>query len=56
MKNPQKVFSTIGSLALLASVVMFLVGSNNNHLTELKDFFWVPLVLAAVSFLAANKK
>lgn len=56
MKNPKKVFSTIASLALLASVIMFLVGSNSSHLTELRDFFWVPLVLAVVSFMAANKK
>ncbi len=56
MKNPKLVFSIIGSLALAASIIMFIVGSNSSHLTELKDFFWVPLILAAASFMAANKK
>lgn len=56
MQNPKQVFSIIGSLALIASIVMFVVGSNSGHLTELKDFFWIPLILSAVSFMAANKK
>ncbi len=56
MKDPKKIFSVIGALALLASITMFIVGSNSGHLTELKDFFWAPLILSAVSFLAANKK
>lgn len=56
MKNPKQVFSAIGSLALLASIIMYVVGSNSTHLTELKDFFWVPLILSAVSFMASTKK
>lgn len=56
MKDPKKIFSVIGALALVASITMFMVGSNSSHLTELKDFFWAPLILSAVCFLAANKK
>lgn len=56
MKNPKQVFSIIGALALAASAIMFVVGSNDSALTELKDFFWVPLILASVSFMVANKK
>lgn len=56
MADPKKLFSALGSLALLASIIMYAVGSNSNNLTELKDFFWIPLILSAVSFLAANKK
>ncbi|MBT5824563.1 hypothetical protein HOH67_05565 [Candidatus Peregrinibacteria bacterium] len=43
-------------LAVLASVVMFVVGADSSHLSELKDFFWVPLPLAAVLFWAGAKK
>ncbi|MEK9159735.1 MAG: hypothetical protein AAB383_03315 [Patescibacteria group bacterium] len=56
MKNPKKIFQVIGSLALIASIAMFIVGSNSGHLTELKDFFWAPLILAVVCFFAATKK
>lgn len=40
----------LGFLALIASAGMFIVGSDSSHLSELKDYFWVPLPLAAVLF------
>lgn len=55
MDKQKKLFNTIGVLALVAAVVMYGVGSTNGHLTELRDFFWSPLILAAVCFAAANK-
>ncbi len=52
----KKLFPTLGSLALIASIVMYFVGSNSNNLTELKDYFWSPLILAAICFAAAFMK
>lgn len=43
----------LGSLALIASVAMYFIGKDSSHLSELLDFFWVPLPLAIVSFIAA---
>jgi hypothetical protein len=46
----------LGLLALLASAGMFIVGNGSTHLSELKDFFWVPLPLALVLFGLGLKK
>lgn len=56
MKDPKKLFKIVGFLALAASVIMYAVGSDSSHLSELKDFFWSPLILAVVCFAAAQKK
>lgn len=55
MKNQKKIFHIIGVLSVLAAVVMFGVGSSNPNLTELVDFFWIPLVLGVVSFLVSGQ-
>jgi hypothetical protein len=34
---------------------MFAIGSNSSHLTELKDFWWIPLPLGAIALLLSNK-
>lgn len=54
MKKP--LFLALGVLCVLAAVVMYYVGNNSGHLSELKDFFWVPLPLAAISFIIYLKK
>lgn len=46
----------LGFLSLSAAVVMYLVGSNSSHLTELKDFFWVPLPLGVILLIAGFAK
>lgn len=55
MKDQKKIFNTIGGLAVAASFIMYSVGSSDSALTELLDFFWSPLILAVVCFIAANK-
>ena len=35
----------LGVASLFASALMFIVGSNNGHLTELLQFFWIPIPL-----------
>lgn len=52
-----KVFLIIlAVLCIAASVVMYIVGSDSSHLSELKDFWYVPLPLAVVALLGAFKK
>ena len=48
LMNKKAVFGTIGILALIASIAMYVVGGNSSHLSELKDFWWMPLILAAI--------
>jgi hypothetical protein len=51
--NKKIIFGTVGALALIAAAVMYKVGNNSSHLSELKDFWWVPLPLAIICFLVA---
>jgi CDP-diglyceride synthetase len=51
--SKKTVFGVIGGLALIASIVMYKVGSSSSHLSELKDFWWMPLPLAVICFLVA---
>jgi hypothetical protein len=55
MKDQKKIFQVIGSLALIASLAMYMVGSSDSALTELVDYFWSPLILAVVCFALAAK-
>lgn len=53
----KKIAAIIAALAIISAIVMYMVGSNSGHLSELKDFFWVPLPLAAIClFIAFGKK
>ena len=56
--NKKAVFGIIGILAILASVVMYWMGKNSSHLSELSNYWWYPLPLALICFLiaAAGKK
>jgi len=52
----KKTLSVLSGLCGLAALVMYAVGSENSRLTELKDFFWVPIAPAIVFGLLAKKK
>lgn len=52
----KKTLSVLSGLCALAAVVMFAVGSGDPKLTELKDFFWVPIAPAILFGLLAKKK
>lgn len=56
--NKKTIFAIIGILAVIASIVMYKMGKNSSHLSELKSFWWYPLPLAVICFLAsvAGKK
>lgn len=50
-----KILSILATLSFASAGAMYTIGSNNSHLTELKDFFWVPIPLGIVLFLLAKK-
>jgi hypothetical protein len=52
----RKIAFSLSSLCIVASGVMYNIGTNSSHLSELGDLFWLPLPLAAVSFLVGLKK
>lgn len=52
----KKFAGVIAVLAFLAAIIMYMVGSNSSHLSELKDFFWVPIPLAILSLIIAISK
>lgn len=52
--NKKTVFMILGILALAVSAIMYVVGSNSSHLTELKDFWWVPLPLGVICLFVAG--
>ncbi|MDC0230708.1 hypothetical protein OAK19_01990 [Aureispira] len=52
----KKQLNIIARLAFIIAFGMFLVGSNSSHMSELKDFFWVPIPIALIALVAAMKK
>lgn len=54
--NKQLFFGISGFIAVIASIVMYKMGKNSSHLSELKDFWWYPLPLAVICFLIAGAK
>jgi hypothetical protein len=42
------VFISLGVICTVAAVVMKQVGESSDHLSELKDYYYVPLPLACV--------
>ena len=54
--SKQLFFGISGFIAVIASIVMYKMGKNSSHLSELKDFWWYPLPLAVICFLIAGAK
>ena len=50
-----KTLQILASICFIASLGMYVVGSNSGHLTELKDFFWAPLPLGVIFQVMAMK-
>jgi len=55
MKN-KKLLTGLGVLCFAAAAAMYFIGSSNGHLTELKDFWWVPLPLGALLLAIGMRK
>ncbi len=54
--NNKKVLTILGALCFATAAAMYVIGSNSSHLTELKDFFWVPLPLGLLLLIIAGRK
>lgn len=51
----KKFIPILGLLCFVASGAMYMIGDNSSHLSELKDFFWVPLPLGVLLLILAFK-
>jgi uncharacterized membrane protein len=56
MMNKKTMFYAIGLLCMLAALAMYVIGKNSGHLSELKDFFWVPIPLGIILLITASKR
>ena len=50
------VLVVIGFIFLIGAWVMRIVGGNSSHLSELREYWWIPLPLGLLCFLIAMKK
>jgi hypothetical protein len=53
--NRKSLFGILGVLCIVSSIVMYMIGKNSSHLSELKDFWWMPLPPGAIALLLANR-
>ena len=51
----KSLFFIVGALCVAAAIAMYLIGNNSSHLSELKDFWWIPLPLGALALIGASK-
>ena len=54
--NKKSLFYILGVLCIVVSIAMYMIGKNSSNLSELQDFWWIPLPLGALALLIANKK
>jgi hypothetical protein len=54
--NKKTLFFLLGVLCLAASVAMYVIGKNSSHLSELSDFWWIPLPLGLLALFVAGRK
>lgn len=53
--NKKKRYSLLALLCIVAALIMYTVGKNSSHLSELYDYFWLPLPLGAIFLLLASR-
>lgn len=46
----------LAALCVIASAAMYIIGNDSSHLSELKDFWYVPLPLGLIAILGALRK
>jgi hypothetical protein len=54
--NKKNLFTILGVLCIAAAVAMYFVGKNSGHLSELSDFWWIPLPLGLLALFLAGRK
>ncbi len=52
----KNLFLALSILCFVAAAAMYKIGNDSSHLSELKDFFWVPLPLGIICFIIYSKK
>jgi hypothetical protein len=55
MKN-KKLFGVLAIICFAAALIMKLVGNKSSHLSELKDFWWMPIPLGVLLLLLSMAK
>lgn len=56
MKKKQVLFLILGLLCVGAAIAMYIIGNDSSKLSELKDYWWVPVPLGILAFGGAFKK
>ncbi len=54
--NKKSIYYILGVLCIVASIAMYFIGKESANLSELQDFWWIPLPLGAIALLIANRK
>jgi magnesium-transporting ATPase (P-type) len=54
--NKKSLFYILGVVCIVASIAMYFIGKESANLSELQEYWWIPLLIAAVALLVANKK
>lgn len=54
--NKKSLFYILGVLCLVASAAMYFIGKESSHLSELQDYWWIPLPIGALALMIANRK
>lgn len=54
--NRKPAFYILGVLCLIAATAMYFIGKESANLSELKEYWWIPLPLGALALLLANRK
>ncbi len=52
----KRTFYILGVICIIAAGAMYFIGKDSSHLSELYDFWWIPLPLAALFLFLANRK
>jgi hypothetical protein len=50
-----KLAGVLSGLCFAAAVAMYFIGKDSSHLSELKDFFWVPIPLGIIALVLYYK-
>ncbi len=53
--NKKKLYTLMALVCIVAAIIMYFTGKGSSHLSELYDYFWLPLPLGAIFLLMASK-
>ncbi|HQY13030.1 MAG TPA: hypothetical protein PK133_12485 [Ferruginibacter sp.] len=53
--NRKKLYTLLALLCIVAALTMYTVGKNSSHVSELYDYFWLPLPLGALFLMLASR-